>query len=154
MEKKTKKTKQAAPKKAPKKTVKKTKEISNEALEINEIVQEQSHISSPDIRTEIVDATKKSEKFWGKLISLFKDNIFLTFLIALSFSITIILYVENKISTQNLDVKVPIKDSIVKKTDTVFIESPKSAYRIKELEHELEFTRENYMKAVKMLESR
>jgi hypothetical protein len=154
MEKKTKKTKQAAPKKAPKKTVKKTKEISNEALEINEIVQEKSHISSPDIRTEIVDATKKSEKFWGKLMSLFKDKIFLISLVSLSIIVLSIFNIQNKLGNTDSNVKIQIKDSVVKKTDTVFIESPKCAYIIKELELDLAFTRENYMKAVKMLESR
>lgn len=180
MERKIKKTKSVAPKKAVKKAAKKApKENFLEVVEIKkdipleenknvELISEQSAVpvkesvkvevlSTQNLSEEIVNATKKSETLWGKAVALFKDKIFITSLLAVSFLISIIFHVQKSNDRKDIKTEIIAKDSLIKpivKIDTVFIDNPKTVQKIKDLEHELQFTRDNYNKAIEMLERR
>lgn len=162
MEKKTSKNKPAVTKKAPKKAVKKT--VSKKVVEVVEIDSVKALEEKPKIDVlatkmlsqKIVNATKKSETLWGKITDLLKDKIFIVSFIVISIILSIFFKKETTIYKKEIVTENIKKDSVVNyvKIDTVFRDNPKHVKKIKELEHELEFMRENYLKAVEMLENR
>jgi len=166
MERKTSKNKTSTPKTTAKKAVKKPAQKINqqkvsEVFEIKDIapIQESSKIevlSAQTLPQEIVDNTKKSENLWDKMVSLFKDKIFVFSLVAILIILTIVFGVQKNAKKEQVKTEIVKIDSLplFVKTDTLFKDNPINIKKIKDLESELKFTRENYYKVVKMLESR
>jgi len=141
-------------KKAAKKNIPEAVELEN-VFPVEEIAKTET-LSTQMLPKEIVETTKSSKNWWDKIVGLFRDKIFLCSLVAVLIIITIVFNVQKNSERKEVKTEIVKKDSasVFVKTDAVFVENPKSVYIIKELEHELEFTRENYNKALNMLESR
>lgn len=81
MEKKTSKNKTASAKKAPKKTAKKSpKKKVAEVIELENVITIEekpkiNFLSTETLSKEIIEATRKSETFWVKIVNFFKNKI-------------------------------------------------------------------------------